>query len=67
MKSWRIHHEGATAGPLDRDRRGVWLEAWIEQEMDECRALARGDGRTAALHRAAQVVVLEAMTRARCN
>lgn len=67
MKHWRIHHEGAVAGPLDRDRRGVWMESWIEQETMEVQAMARGDAPMAALHRAAQVVVLEAMVRDRSN
>lgn len=62
-----IHHEGATAGPLDRDRRGVWMEAWIEQELAEARCRARGDRNGVALHRAAQVVVLERMVLDRSN
>lgn len=67
MKAWRIYHEGAVAGPLDRDRRGLLMETWVEQEVMESVARVRGDEPMAALHRTAQRVILEAMVRDRSN
>ena len=43
------------------------MEAWIEQELAEARCRARGDRNGVALHRAAQVVVLERMVLDRSN